>query len=334
MDKIQIVEWNDQYSEDYISLSVEWLEKYVSVEPADLEILNHPHNMVLDNGGNIFFALDGEKPVGTVSMINCGDNTFELAKLAVTEEYKGRKIGNLLMNSALRFARENNGEKIILYTNRRLISAINLYKKYGFQEVMMEHNKYLEADMMMEYNVSRPEGREDKMEFMNTALNRRSVRKYKNEAIPREKLDKILQAGLLAPTSRNLKPCEFVVVKDREVLKKLSKAKKMGSGFVSDAPVAVAVFGDSKKADTWIEDCSIAMTYMMLTATDLGIGSCWCQLHLRSSLLGKDAEETAKELLSMPDNYRIVGVLALGFPEKELQPKTLDEADFSKVKYI
>jgi hypothetical protein len=56
MDEVKVIEWEDKYNEDFVSLSIEWLEKYVSVEPADLEILNHPHSNILNKGGNIFFA--------------------------------------------------------------------------------------------------------------------------------------------------------------------------------------------------------------------------------------------------------------------------------------
>ncbi len=87
-------------------------------------------------------------------------------------------------------------------------------------------------------------------ELLDTILRRRSTRKYTGEAVPEEKLEKILEAGLLVPTSRNRKPCEFYVVRNREILKKLSKAKKMGAGMLSDAAAAVVVAGDSSKADT------------------------------------------------------------------------------------
>ena len=97
-------------------------------------------------------------------------------------------------------------------------------------------------------------------------LKRRSVRKYAGEAIPDQTLEKILQAGLLAPTSRNLKPCEFWLVRDRETLRRLSRAKSGGAGMLADCAAAVAVFGDADRADTWVEDCSIAMSFMMLAA--------------------------------------------------------------------
>ncbi len=172
-------------------------------------------------------------------------------------------------------------------------------------------------------------------DLINTILNRRSTRKYTGEPVSEEALEKILQAGLLAPTSQNRKPCEFYVVKNRETLKQLSKAKKMGAGMLSDADTAIAVFGDSRKADTWIEDCSIAQSFMMLEATELGIGNCWVQMHLRSSLLGRDAEENVKNILGIDNpDLRIVGILSLGMPAKEPVSHTTEDADWAKVHRI
>lgn len=172
------------------------------------------------------------------------------------------------------------------------------------------------------------------MELLDAMLRRRSVRKYSQEDIPDEKLNRILQAGLLAPTSRNRRPCEFYVVKDRELLQKLSEAKAAGAAMLADCNAAIAVFGDSDKADTWIEDSSIALTCMHLAAVSEGVGSCWCQMHLRASDSGKSAEENVKEILSVPDSYRIVGILSLGLPAENVRPHTLDELDWAKVHRI
>ena len=150
---IKICKWKDSYADDFYRLSVEWLEKYVRVEPADLQILKNPHEAVLDNGGMIFFACDGEKPVGTVSVINIGNGVCELAKLAVTETYKGNKIGDLLMKTAVSFATENGMSKVILFTNSKLKPAISLYKKFGFEEVPLVDNEYEESDMKMELHI-------------------------------------------------------------------------------------------------------------------------------------------------------------------------------------
>ena len=173
------------------------------------------------------------------------------------------------------------------------------------------------------------------MDTMQTILNRRSTRKYTDDPIPQETVNAILQAGLLAPTSQNRKPCEFYVIKDKDTLSKLSKAKKLGAGMIAECDTAIAVFASSQKADTWIEDCSIAMSFMSLMATDLGIGNCWCQMHLRSSLSGKNAEECVREILQITDDsLRIVGVLALGIPEKKAQPHTEGDADWIRVHKI
>ena len=171
------------------------------------------------------------------------------------------------------------------------------------------------------------------MELTELILNRRSTRKYKKEEIPGEKLTKILEAGLMAPTSQNRKPCEFYVIRDKDVLKRLSGAKAMGAAMLSGCNAAVAVFGDSGKADTWIEDCSIALSFMMLEAEEQGVGSCWCQMHLRTAADGKDAEENVREILCVSAQYRIVGILALGIPEQKPGPNSLDEADWNKVHY-
>ncbi|MBR1739045.1 MAG: nitroreductase family protein [Ruminococcus sp.] len=172
------------------------------------------------------------------------------------------------------------------------------------------------------------------MTLIDTILKRRSVRRYTNDAIPEEKLNKILQAGLLAPTSRNLKPCEFYVVKDKSVLEKLSKAKKAGAGMLAGCAAAVVVLGDSEKADTWVEDSSIALSFMMLMAEEQGIGNCWVQIHLRSNADGNDAEQIVREILSVPEKFRVVGILSLGIPVEAPEPHSIDEADISKVHMI
>ena len=146
---ITIREWREGDREAYVSLSVEWLEKYVCVEPADIEIFNDLHGIILDPGGMIWFACDGETPVGTVSMIPMGDGNYELAKLAVTESYKRQGIAEQLMETAIAFAREKQCDRVVLLTNSGLVPAIRLYEKYGFVEVPPTDNEYESADMEM-----------------------------------------------------------------------------------------------------------------------------------------------------------------------------------------
>lgn len=171
------------------------------------------------------------------------------------------------------------------------------------------------------------------MELLNIMLKRRSVREYNDENIPEEKLEKILQAGLLAPTSRNRKPCEFYLVKNKEILKKLSKSKASGSSMLEKANAAIVVVADSQKADTWIEDSSIALAYMDLMATQQDVGSCWCQSHLRFSADEEKSEEVIRNIFSLNDNYRIVGILSLGLTDNRPEAHCIDDIDENKIKY-
>lgn len=158
---------------------------------------------------------------------------------------------------------------------------------------------------------------------------RRSTRKFRDEDISKDDLDLILHSALLAPTSMNRKPCNFMVVERKETLKELSECKDMGAGLIAGANKVIVVIADSMVADTWIEDSSIALTYMHLMATELDIGSCWVQIHLRSKD-GKDSEEVVRDILKIDSHYRIVGMLALGYSDDI--PQAHDESDLDKSK--
>ena len=121
------------------------------------------------------------------------------------------------------------------------------------------------------------------MSVLNAMQNRRSVRKYNNQPVTDEELNNVLSAALLAPNGKGLRPWEFVVVRDQNTLKDLVDCRKGGAKMLETANVAVAVFSDSSKTDTYIEDSSIAMSYMLLAAADQGLGGVWLQLRLRPS---------------------------------------------------
>ncbi|MBQ9695043.1 MAG: nitroreductase family protein [Oscillospiraceae bacterium] len=150
------------------------------------------------------------------------------------------------------------------------------------------------------------------MDLLPIMRSRKSVRTYTDQPITQEQIDALLQAAALAPTSRNRKPCKFYVITDRVQLEALSKAKQAGAAFTAGANAAIVTAADSELSDTWIEDSSIAMTYMMLEAEALGLGCCWVQMHLRFDADGNRAEENVRELLNLPERFRIVGFLALG----------------------
>ena len=149
----------------------------------------------------------------------------------------------------------------------------------------------------------------------------------------KEELDKILQAALLAPTSMNRKPCNFMVVERKETLTDLANSKDHGADLINGADKAIVVVADTLVADTWIEDSSIALTYMHLMATELGLGSCWVQIHLRSKN-GKDSEELVRDILKIDDHYRVVGIMALGHSDDIPQAHELADVDKNKVHFM
>lgn len=146
----KIIDYEKKYKPDFIRISMEWLKKYDLLEEEDLKILNNPEEEVLNSGGHIFFAQFGEEIGGTAALIKVDKDTFELAKLAVAEEYQHEGIGRMLMDKCLETARQENMRKIMLYSNHKLEAAIGLYKRLGFKEIPYDMKKYDEADMMME----------------------------------------------------------------------------------------------------------------------------------------------------------------------------------------
>jgi nitroreductase len=171
------------------------------------------------------------------------------------------------------------------------------------------------------------------MDLIDVMLKRRSTRKFNDEEITKEELDKILQSALLAPTSMNRKPCNFMVVERKETLELLSKSKDHGADLLSGANKAIVVVADTLVADTWIEDSSIALTYMHLMATELGIGSCWVQIHLRSRD-GVDSQGIVRDILKIDDHYNIVGILALGHSDDIPDAHSIEDIDKNKIHFL
>ncbi len=171
------------------------------------------------------------------------------------------------------------------------------------------------------------------MTLTDIMLKRRSTRKFTDEKVTRDELEKILQAALLAPTSRNRKSCNFMVVERKETLEELSQCKDHGAELINGAALAIVVLADTMITDTWSEDSSIALTFMHLMATELGLGSCWVQVHMRKKD-GVYAEEVVRDILKVDSHYRIAGILAIGHSDDIPQPHTLEDIDKSKIHFL
>lgn len=155
--------------------------------------------------------------------------------------------------------------------------------------------------------------------IMDLLRTRRSIRKFSDRAIENEKLDLLIEAALRSPSAVNRNPWEFVVVADREKLRQLSTAKENGSSFVKDAALAIVVCAHPDRSDVWVEDASIAALLIHLTATDLGLGSCWVQLRLRRTDDDRSSEEYVSELLGLEKGMAVEALVAIGYPA-EVKP--------------
>ena len=171
------------------------------------------------------------------------------------------------------------------------------------------------------------------MEFMDVLLKRRSTRKFSDEKVTKEELDYVLKAGLLAPSSRNRKPLNFMVVERKETLRQLAHAKDHGGELLENADKAIVVVADTLISDTWCEDSSIALTYLHLAAADLGLGSCWVQIHMRKKD-GIYAESIVRDILKIDEHYRIAGIMALGHSDNIPKPHCPDDIDKGKVHFM
>lgn len=147
---------------------------------------------------------------------------------------------------------------------------------------------------------------------------RRSVRRFEARPVEEEKVEVLIEAALRSPSSRSLNPWEFVVVRDRDMLERLARSKPHGASFVKNAALAVVVCADPTRCDVWVEDCSIAAILLHLTATDLGLGSCWVQIRSREHGDGRMAQEYVGELLRLPEGMVVEAIVAIGYPAEAM----------------
>jgi nitroreductase len=167
-------------------------------------------------------------------------------------------------------------------------------------------------------------------DFETLTINRRSTRKFTKQKLSPDDVCKILQAALLAPTSKNSKSCAFVAVDDKTALQQLAECKDSGAAFVAESVLAVAVLGNKTLSDCWIEDASIAATFMQLEAEDLGIGSCWGQVRGRR-IMEEDSESYVRDLLNIPHYYGVLCIIGFGYKNQDQKLSDLSKLAWDKV---
>ena len=168
-------------------------------------------------------------------------------------------------------------------------------------------------------------------EFHDMLFTRHSIRKYTDEPLDGEHVKLLLEAALLAPSGKSVRPWEFVVVEDKEVLAKMSECRPFGSGPVAKCKLAIVVCGDPGKTDVWVEDCTIAATYIQLQAEAWGLGSCWIQMRGRFDKDNNDSADLIRELLDIPGEQQVECIIVLGHKDEVRRPVDPDKLLWEKV---
>lgn len=172
------------------------------------------------------------------------------------------------------------------------------------------------------------------MDMLNSILHRRSVRQYTDEPISDATLSRILYAGLAAASSKNRRPWELIVVRNRETLTKLGDCRSGAANLLGNCSAAIVVAANSALVDVWVEDCASAMTQMHLMADAAGIGSCWLQIRLRNTPDGcRSSQSFVQEVLGIPDQYSVMAILTLGVPTAHPGAKSIDDLPLEKIHY-
>lgn len=161
-------------------------------------------------------------------------------------------------------------------------------------------------------------------ETMKTILNRKSVRDYTQKEISKEDLQDLLKAGMAAPSSRDRRPWQFIVISDKEILQSLGGKLKTAAA-LKGANKAVVVCGDTIiSGNCWFLDCSAAAENILLAAESKGIGAVWTAVYPYA-----DRDSIVRQAMELPDHIMPLAIIPLGYPSGIDTPK--DKFDESRI---
>ncbi|HCS87582.1 MAG TPA: NAD(P)H nitroreductase, partial [Bacteroidales bacterium] len=159
-------------------------------------------------------------------------------------------------------------------------------------------------------------------------LHRRSIRRYQDRPIEREKTETLLQAALASPSSKHLNPWEFVVVEDKDMLCRMAGCRTYGSQMLKEAAAGIVICMDASQTDTWQCDGAIAAENILLCASDMGLGACWVQVYNREG-----AEELVRSVCKIPEQLHVLCIISLGYPNEEKRPINPEHLQYDKIHY-
>jgi len=158
------------------------------------------------------------------------------------------------------------------------------------------------------------------MEISEAIETRRSIRKYKKDIPSDGLIRQCIEAACFAPSAHNSQPWKFIIIKEKEKIEALSETQ-FYSKFLSNAPVViVALAEESKSSRHWVEDLSCAIMLLMLKARSLGLGTCWNAVYDPED---QKRENYVRKVLKIPDRYRVLANISLGFPDEKREKKNI-----------
>lgn len=167
--------------------------------------------------------------------------------------------------------------------------------------------------------------------FLKLLENRRSIRKFKDRPVEKEKVDLLVEAALRSPSSRGMNPWEFIVVSEKKLLAELAGCKPHGASFLKSAPLGIIVLADPNCCDVWVEDSSIASIFIHLAAHSLGLGSCWIQVRKRMYDENTSTGKYISDLLGVPAGLEVESMIAVGYPDSQLPGHLKKNLGYKKV---
>lgn len=158
------------------------------------------------------------------------------------------------------------------------------------------------------------------MDVKEAILKRRSVREFLDQEISDDIIQELLESAMAAPSACNKRPWEFYIIKNQEIRAKLAKVSRYSD---YQSALIIVVAADTKRSlsnrtnDFWIQDCSAAIENMLLTATSLGIGSCWCGLFPMVTPTSR-----VKSILELAESITPMALIHFGYPKREQTSRT------------
>ncbi len=147
---VAILDFQMHHAEAFRDLNYEWISTYFQIEESDRKMLENPQSHILDKGGAILIAEVDQTPVGTCALIKADNESYELAKMAVSPKSQGQQIGYKLGLATIKKAKELGGKSLYLETNSSLTPAIRLYEKLGFKNSCGHNSPYSRCNVQME----------------------------------------------------------------------------------------------------------------------------------------------------------------------------------------